>query len=615
MKANLLLISVFIIFISCQKKNEDTPTPSPVSSSIPGVNIYSVKNEEDLKVLLEKAHISLKTGAMYKQGIMYLNEIASDDCTDKNRYGTDALDNFQWVSGPNNFVRWGVAANNVDLFVSIFLKSYEGIETSNAILNNYQSVTLTETSKNRIVGEAYFLRGVFYWHLATMFGTVPVFTTTSLNLNVYTGPGVSVSTVYAQAESDFLQASQLLPESNSATEFNKVNKWAAIAFLGKTYLYQEKWTQAAEQFRKVINSGQFALLADFKSIFAQNNKFNKESIYEISYRNKGDYFNTFYLDGSENSNETNDRDLRMGIQGQDGQRGYSEIIALKDLAYEFEFNDPRLTETLYFVRYDKKPPYDSSLSGYSSDNSIRNGMIYKPSYGEQVSSFSNPIQEFFHIKKAVNGNAGGQGPGFSDNNWRMIRYSDVLLMAAEAIAESNGGPNSEAVGYLNQVRERARKMLPTTKLNDIVTVSGGTYAFNTYMMPSKDILDTYPNNQKILMDYPTSDKNSLVIWSVKSYAILADMGEPITYGYNLNDFRKAIVHERRVELATEYHRFADIKRWDKIANHPGGASLVFADKLFNPLDVKEYNKNIHSLCPIPPSVINKNPKLTQNPGY
>ncbi|MDX2189806.1 MAG: RagB/SusD family nutrient uptake outer membrane protein [Bacteroidota bacterium] len=608
------LFFLILLSFSCSKDFLDRQPLDKLTTS----NFY--KTEDEVQAALLAAYANLKTQRWYGHYYFYLNEVASDDCTEKNKYGTDLLDNFQWVSGPNNFTRALPGSGGMDLFATLWRSYYESILRSNLAYDNVDKpAEMSDIKRKYVKGQARFLRGNAYWHLATTFGDAIIYTKSSEqnNLNDLYRVRSPRSEVFAQAEKDFIEAAANLPDSWSGNDLGRATKWAAIAMLGKTYLYQQKWLQAADQFRLIIASGQFQLLDDFTSVFALYNEHNKETVFEIEYTDRGDppNYNSFYQDGG-NANQNTERDLRMGIQGQDGQRAYQEIIALKDLAFEFEFNDPRLTRTLYFVRADKKPPYDTTLEGYGDGNSRKSGLTYKPSYGEQVAAAAHPIQEFFHIKKAVNGFTGGQSPHQSGNNWRMIRYADILLMAAEAIAEANGGPTAEAVGYLNQVRARARKMLPANKLNDVATVSGGTYTLSPDVMPTPELLAAYPSNQKILMDYPSSDASSLVIWSPQSYAIFADVLEPIIFDFSLDGFRKAIVHERRVELATEYHRFPDIKRWDEIEGHPGGASNVFPNKLFNPLDKKSYVKGKHNLCPISQYQIDlSGGTLKQNPGY
>jgi hypothetical protein len=172
----------------------------------------------------------------------------------------------------------------------------------------------------------------------------------------------------------------------------------------------------------------------------------------------------------------------------------------------------------------------------------------------------------------------------------MIRYSDVLLMLAEAINESEGATN-EAVGYLNQVRKRAKEM------------SGLSYAISNRVIESSRVYKETISGENLLNPFP--------------YTAINGVNDNLDFSISSKEnLRAALVMERRAELAFEYHRFPDMQRWEAFEpNHPGAASNVFTSKN-NLEDVKNYDKNSHSRLPIPEYQIQLSKgTLTQNPGY
>lgn len=446
---------------------------------------------------------------------------------------------------------------------------------------------MADSSKSKMLAEARFLRALYYWHVVNLYGDVPIITTVAKGIDELYIERSPVSEVYKLIHSDLDAAIAGLPFDWDAGNLGRATKYAAYALKGKCHLYRKEYSEAIVNFNQIINSGRFKLMPKFENIFSPEyeNDRSTESIFEIQYGERGPWppINGFFTDGG-TAGEGSQRSLVMGGQSIGLQRNFGEVIATNDLFQEFELGDPRFRETIYY-------PFDWSgkikpdtMSAYDGDGN-QTFELYRTVYLDavRVGQRQSERLSFFHIKKAVFGYV-GIGTTLNDpTNWRMIRYADVLLMQAEALAER--GDLTDAINLLNSLRV-ARREGKTKDIISITTVAGNV-----------DTLFT-----DVLLEYP--------------YYATGLSGREFNFiDVNLETFRAALVHERRVELAFEYHRFLDMKRWDDIPGHPGAASVVFTSKA-NPADNKNYIKGVHDRCPIPQYQIDLSKgSLTQNPGY
>jgi hypothetical protein len=289
-------------------------------------------------------------------------------------------------------------------------------------------------------------------------------------------PRNTVDEVYAQIQADLVFAEANLPASYAGARAGRATKGAANGFLGKVYLTLNKKTEAVTALRKVASAG-YELLPDFASVFDAANGNSKESVFELQFKGTTDACPFIYIYTSMQV------DIKPGI-------GYNK--GTQDLYDSFEANDPRRDLTMAKDKVD---------------------LYYCVKYKDAA---ANPISD-------------------AQNNIPIMRYSEVLLLLAEAI-----GDTPESYGLINQVRSRVG-------LPGLSSSSPGTFA------------------QKLL-------------------------------------------HERRVELAYENHRWHDLLRFGvaiEVMNaffvkEKGGAVTIGQDDL---------------LFPIPNFTLLNNPALEQNPGY
>ncbi len=341
---------------------------------------------------------------------------------------------------------------------------YQGIRRTNVVIENLPDIEMDENLKSRYLGEARFLRALYYFDLVRAFGGVPIVTSTNPPIQL---PRASASEVYTLIEEDLTFAVSALPSKGkyAASDFGRATSGAAQSLLGKVHMYQNDFEAAEPLLLSVINSGEYGLEPDYYDANGQDGEHGIESVFEIG---------AVATDGGQGNQYAN----TQGVRGTPN-RGWGFNQPSVDLRNAFENGDPREQATIIELG-DVIDGITILGDGTTPDvETDENGnVIAIESYNRKVwiPGLSTDTQ-FGH-------------------NRRLIRYADVLLLAAETLNE-NDKPN-DALPYLNQVRARARA-----------------------------------GDNTILPDVTTTDKAQL---------------------------RAAILQERRVELALEGHRFWDLVR-------------------------------------------------------
>ena len=290
---------------------------------------------------------------------------------------------------------------------------YKGIARANLVLSQIQTIPFAdENLKNQYVGEAKFLRALFYFDLVRFFGEVPIsleeITSSEQAFELGRRP---VEEVYRVIVSDLTQAMEDLPDVYSSSETGRVTSFAAKALLAKVFLTQDSADAAIPLLREVTQAG-YALMGRYAEVFDTDN--TAESIFEIQYTdkdpNEGNPYPQFFLprDGTSGSD--------VFGSGYLGGNGNGSIIPTQDLWDSYAQDDPRRTYNI--AKY---------YSGQENDTIFR-------------------INKYRGAPTA---------PDNSEDNIIVLRYADVLLMLAEAINETSGGPTREAYNLVNQVRNRA----------------------------------------------------------------------------------------------------------------------------------------------------------------
>lgn len=400
------------------------------------------KSEADYRSIAVGAYAPLQ----WLNQIVPVGDIISDNSVTGGESASDVL-SLQQI---NNFTHTPVNSTTADLWQSC----YEGINRVNYMHQykdkNPAGQTITFPGKDALYGEVYFLRGYYYFTLVKMFGGVPLFVDRRLNfLDLGTITRATQADVYKQIETDLTNAIAALPVVQP--EKGRVTKSAAQALLGKVYLYQNKYAPAAAMLDNVINSNIYSLVPDFNSIFLPSGENGPESVFEIQYSNGS----ATYDWGHVTRGQGNYSVQQCGIRGLNGTAampynpGWSTNLPTQNLAAAYDAGDKRKAVTVLDIEAYKtaNPAFSITYQVAPYQNTGLYNQKYLPRKGE----------------------TSGQVELNYSNNFRTIRYADVLLMAAEAYNKS--GNDSKAQTYLNLVRRRAFGDL----LHDITSTGTALY--------------------------------------------------------------------------------------------------------------------------------------------
>lgn len=476
----------------------------------------------------------------------YFGDIVSDDALKGGQDINDGAD----LRELENFK----ANSDNEILLQYYRAQWQGIQRANLAIDEIPT-TRIETEgdeaekqakyRDRYLGEAYFLRGFYYFRLARMFGGMPLINYVIKSSNQWAQTRSTMDETLNFAIEDFKRAENLLWEKDkySNEELGRATKGAAQAMLLKANLYradyqrnagneteaQKYFAEAAKWGEKVIQSRQYSLWPNYLDNFRLANENGRESVFEIQYTEEAtsDYGGEGYTRG------TMTTILQRSRSSAFGEAGWGYDRPTQNLYNEYEAGDARRDETILVPTDEQiETPAQEIYCGdrmlnrkYAMYNDGANGGIYKLAHATR--SPKNNIQ---------------------------IRYADVLLMYAEACCETGDLPSAKTA--LKEVRDRAG-------------------------------LSQFPYTAVI-------------------------QGQTVTFNDNQEDLRKAIRHERRVELAMEGHRWFDLTRWgiakETMDTYMAGETEE-AKELYG-----TFQKGKHELFPIPSKEIDLS-GIEQNPNW
>ncbi len=384
--------------------------------------------------------------------LQWLNQVVpvGDIISDNSVTGGESASDVLSLQQINNFTHTPINGTISDLWQS----SYEGINRAN-YLHQYKDKnpagqSITFPGKDALYGEVYFVRAYYYFTLVKMFGGVPLFVDKRLTFSdLGTITRASQADVYKQIEADLTSAIAVLPVVQ--VEKGRATKYAAQALLGKVLLYQNKYAPAAAMLDNVITSNAFSLVSDFNSIFLPSGENGSESVFEIQYSNGSATYDWAHVTRGQGNYSVQ----QCGVRGLNGSAampynpGWSTNLPTQNLAAAYAAGDRRKAVTVL------------DIEAYKTANPALN-ITY------QVAPYQNTglyNQKYLPRK----GETSGQVELNYSNNFRTIRYADVLLMAAEAFNKS--GNDVKAQTYVNLVRRRAFG----NTLNDITATGTALY--------------------------------------------------------------------------------------------------------------------------------------------
>lgn len=310
---------------------------------------------------------------------------------------------------------------------------YAGVNRVNYIME-FQDKT-DFPNKNNVIAQTRFLRAYYYFELVKWFGDVPLVVDTRIFFGDQTElDRTPKAEIYAQIEADLIFAANNLPYVQA--DVGRATRGSAEGLLGKVYLYQSKFQEAAAVLDDVIMGGPHDLVSDFSTLFENDNENNIESVFEVQYTDlEGASFDCF---------QCSEGNIAVGFNG---PRNFNGPL----FESGFSFNVPTAEAYEAFDEDDLRRDFAIlNIELFAEQNQdYNNGAGVSWTEGFEHTGYFNRK----YIPRQGDANIGDQNLT-NPNNYRAIRFADVLLMAAEA-HNRGGGNDGLALTYLNRVRERA----------------------------------------------------------------------------------------------------------------------------------------------------------------
>ena len=380
---------------------------------------------------------------MYKRQTLPSDESSGGGASAGDQPGYDALDKYAYDSGNDKIEgMWSLA--------------YYGIYRSNLVIDN---VAGDSDKKKQHIAEALALRAYNYLDIAAFYGGGPLLTTTNITPDEYNQPRVSPDAIYQQIESDLVAAIPDLPEKSAYADSDKfrMSKGAAQSLLGKARLYNKDYPGALSAFQDVINSGEYALDPDFTNIFRTNGELGSGSIFEAVFVNTAEHnwgVNPWDLGQSERQWESNMHIQLMGPR--EGEFGNTENGVIE--GWGFLYPTVKMAEM-----------FDAAGDTLRKNATLMSEADYNAA-GGSVTGNAYDYNGYVRLKYGTYPDESDSETSIQLNygtNWRLIRYADVLLMAAEAAIFT--GDEDLAKQYINEVRTRVGLDDVTSTGDDLVT--------------------------------------------------------------------------------------------------------------------------------------------------
>ncbi len=465
-----------------------------------------------------------------------------------------------------------------EYFVGKWRVSYDGVARSNSVIQLANAAgDIPADKKARIIAEARFLRGFYHFEAKRMWNNIPYIDDAVTNFRV-----PNDKDAWAPITADLKAAADALPEA--MPNVGRVNKWAAKAYLAKALMYQGKFAEALPILNDVISNGKtpvgtkYGLNDCFHDNFRVSLKNSKESVFaaqcsvndgtEGANGNYGDVLNTPYGGGAPGE--------CCGFFQPSNSLVNSYKVDAKGLPLFDTFDDVDMKNDQGIDVKAPFTPYDGTVDPRLDWTVGRRGIPYLD-WGKHPGvswirdqAYSGPYSPkknlFYKAEKGTNSTASGWAQGPSALNINLMRFADILLLAAEAEVEA--GSLTKAQEYVNMIRKRAGSCMVMDEDKPAANYKVATYTGT---------------------------------WTDKNAA------------------RIAVRFERKLELAMEGHRFFDLVRWG-IADVELNKYLEKAQTRRNYLAGAKFTKGKSEYLPIPFSEVVKSsvdgtPTLKQNPGY
>lgn len=431
MKKFIIIATLSVMIAAGCKRDFEEANPNAATTAV-----FWKTSDDAVKGVTAIYSTMKRTPGTYSRWLFYHGILKSDE-----GFGSGG------DGGLNNLMRFNQTNYNDGLTALTWQTLFVGVFRANQVIANVPTITMDDFLKRRVIAEAKFLRALYYFNLTLYFGRPPLLLTPSQPTDK--PRNATTAEAYAQVVKDLTEAIPDLPTTYAANDLGRATQGAAYALMGKAYLQQKQFQQASDAFAWLVTGpGKdiYRLTADYRDNFIITKENNEESVFEVQF--------------NENQNENTDDDTDEGRISNTGTSisqffappgvGFNDGAARRWLIDEFliektatNMRDPRLAASFIFNNMDERGPNFSMVYGRTFASRFGNG----------------PDANNVWFRKLLNDHWKNEEGFRSPNNYRLIRYADVLLMYAESL---NGlGRTTEAYQYVDRVRQRAG-LLPLT---------------------------------------------------------------------------------------------------------------------------------------------------------
>lgn len=442
------------------------------------------KTEADAQQGINAAYTMFYKTGLWPRWIYFRLDLTSDEGFSKSPW----IELADWTRF--QYVNYNFGEGNV----GTWRDTYKAVFRVNQVLANVPAIEFADAKKkDQVLAQAKFLRGFHYYYAALLWENVPLVLEPSKPDDL--PEHSTLAQVWAQVEKDLTEAAAVLPVEWDNANVGRATKGAAMAYLARTYMQQRKWTEAKaalDYFFTGAGAGKYDLVANWRDNFMHTTENNKESVFEIQFSdaNKG--------------GEGETPDANMGthraqffaprsIGWSDGQARYWLVGEFKKERTVAGDLDPRLRYSLFY------PALEADFGDKVYGRSWQ--------WDNNEAWFRKYARDYYRNNEDY----------YSQNNFRLVRFADILLMYAEVLNEL--GQTAAAVPYVDKVRERVG------------------------MAP-------------LATAYPTAVAGK-------------------------DAFRERLKMERVLELSGESVRWADLKRWGDLESEAKVAQVAQRDPDFN----------------------------------
>jgi hypothetical protein len=522
MKKVLLLTIAFVsIVTSCSEDLLNTNNPNQIV-----IDDYYTSLDQ-IGTSVNSIYAVLQGNRLVGREYFFVHDLRSDEM--KAGGGQLEVPRAQLLNGSHTYTN----AVMTDVWKGLFTI----VQRANAVITNGGALTVDAADQpllNRYIAEARFLRGFAYYTLGNLWGGVPLYDQPSTDFS-FAKERSSQDETFDFALADANAAALVLPATYATGDLGRATKGAALTLAGKLNLCKGDYTAAKTALEAVKDLGIYSLVNNYFDNFKDDTEYNSESVFEVGFLDTG-----YGWDASGNGSSAD-----SWVRSQEYSAvGWANLIPSDKLIGDFEDGDPRLTDSFWF-------PGDTFAGG--SKTLVTTGGNGTTTFN--IAGDNSTLYEGNQVKirwKKYSIMYKTDPGGFNVNvgiNYRLWRYADVLTLLAEC--ENEVGTAANAIGYLNQLRNRASVSMPN---------------YGTATMDAAG--------------FPVGTKDQIF---------------------------RAIQHERFIELAGEEIRNIDILRWRANGKITGTDPISYfqANKYeFLPIPQDEFNTNANVIFP-----------ESQNPGY